>query len=147
VRCTGGWFWRALRVLTPAAAAGALAMWGLGHAGAPPAALLTVVPATMLAAAVVAWRRTAPVAVTMSWDGVAWVADGTPGRLDVMLDLGPWLLLRLHPLPAGPARWIAVAASEAGAALHGLRAAVYCRPPQTSRRVRPAAPGGPSQPD
>jgi hypothetical protein len=147
VRCTGGWFWRALRVLTPAAAAGALAMWGLGHAGAPPTAALAIVLATVLGVAAAAWWRTAPVAVTLSWDGLAWAADGAPGRLEVMLDLGPWLLLRLQPLPAGPVRWLAVSAGEVAAALHGLRAAVYCRPPQPARRVRPAAPGGPSQPD
>jgi hypothetical protein len=141
LRCAGGWPWRALRVLLPALAATALAAWVLGHAGWPlaPAALIG------LLVGAVAWRRTAPVPVALSWDGRCWRADGVEGRLDLKMDLGPWLLLRLRP--QGRARWVAVSAAEAGAAMHALRAAVYCRAPETTPGVSPAVMAGPSQPD
>jgi hypothetical protein len=135
VRCAGGRVWRLARVLLPAVAAGATAAWGLGHAG------WSALPAlgAALAAAMLAWRRTLPAPVALSWDGQCWAADGAPGHLDVMIDLGPWLLLRLRPQPSGSSRWIALTAREAGATLHALRAALYGHPPGVNPKLRPAA--------
>jgi hypothetical protein len=45
----------------------------------------------------------------------------------VAIDLDRWMLLQ-HRADAPPAqRWIAVSAGEAGAAWHGLRAALHAR--------------------
>ena len=133
VRCSGGVAWRALRVGLPALAAGALAAGVLGHAGWSTVPALAV----MAVAALVAWPLTRPLPVALAWDGQRWTADGVPGVLDVMIDLGAGLLLRLRPAERRMApRWMAVTASEAGPAMHALRAAAYAR-----------APGAASSPD
>jgi len=126
VRCTGGWPWRVVNVVLPTLAAGVAAAWVLQHLEAP------VAPAAAVAAAVLllAWRLSRPHERLLQWDGQRWTADGVPGRLQVMVDLGPFLLLRLHP-EQGRGPWLAVTAAEAGAAWHALRAAVYSRPPET----------------
>mgnify|MGYP001187685297 CR=1 FL=1 len=126
VRCTGGWPWRLLNVALPALAAGVAAAWVLRHVEA------SVAPAAMVAAAVLllAWRLSRPRERLLQWDGQRWTVDGVPGRLQLMVDLGRFLLLRLHP-EQGRGPWLAVTATEAGAAWHALRAAVYSRPPET----------------
>ncbi len=122
--------WRALRVGLLALAAAALAAWGLGHAGWP-AAWAAVVP---VVAALAAWPLVRTVPVNLAWDGQRWTADAVPGRLDVMIDAGGALLLRLRPDARRlPSRWIAVTAREAGPALHALRAAAYARAPSNPR--------------
>jgi hypothetical protein len=119
-------FWRALRVGLLAAAAAALAAWSLGHAGWPVAWAL-VVP---VVAALAAWPLVRAVPVSLAWDGQRWTADAVAGRLDVMIDTGAALLLRLRPDARRlTSRWIAVTAREAGPALHALRAAAYARAP------------------
>ncbi|MDO9072856.1 MAG: hypothetical protein Q7U73_06300 [Rubrivivax sp.] len=129
VRCTGGWPWRLLNVVLPTLAAGVAAAWALLHFEAP------VAPAAAVAAAVLllSWRLSRPRERLLQWDGQRWTADGLPGRLQLMFDLGPFMLLRLHPADAASGRvpWLAVTAAEAGAAWHALRAAVYSRPPET----------------
>ena len=124
VRCSGGLPWRVLNTGLPALAAAALAAWALGHAELPVAWALGVLPL----AAAGAWPLTARTAVDLRWDGQCWTADGVPGALDVMIDAGAGLLLRLRPeAPASPL-WIAVTAGEAAGAMHALRAAAYARP-------------------
>jgi hypothetical protein len=131
VHGTGGWPWRGLRTALPAASAGVLAYWLLQraeHEGWP-----AIVVAVGVALA--AWWRARPRAVALVWDGQRWTADGAAGALQVMIDIGPVLLLRLLP-ERGAARWIAVTATEAGPAWHGLRAAVYSRPTPGTARAR-----------
>ena len=123
VRCNGGPAWRALYAFVPAAAATAVVAWLLGHAGLNAAAAWGVLPAL----GALLWRRPPAPQVLLAWDGQTWSADAQPGRLAVMIDIGPWLLLRLHPLRAGRSRWLPLAAVEAGPALHALRAALYAR--------------------
>ena len=108
----------------PALAAAALVALALGHLQRPAwPALLVALPVAALA-----WRQARPEAVTLAWDGQHWRADGCPGRVDLMIDLGPWMLLRLQPdEPARRAIWIPVSAADAGASRHALRAAVYSR--------------------
>ena len=115
-----------LNVALPALAAGVAAAWVLRHVEA------SVAPAAMVAAAVLllAWRLSRPRERLLQWDGQRWTVDGVPGRLQLMVDLGRFLLLRLHP-EQGRGPWLAVTAAEAGAAWHALRAAVYSRPPET----------------
>ena len=128
VTCSGGIGWRVVRTLLPSAAAAAITAFGLLHLEWP------AWPAAPLAAAValLACRFALPHPETLRWDGQIWSADGVAGRLAVMIDLGPALLLRLRPDAPGAARWIAVTQGEAGSAWHALRAALYSRPSKTN---------------
>ncbi len=130
VRCTGGWAWRLLNIALPTLAAGVFAVWALLHLEAPvaPAAFLAVFVAAGVL--LLAWRLSRPRERLLQWDGQRWTVDAVPGRLQLMIDLGPFLLLRLHTGRSG-GPWLAVTAAEAGAAWHALRAAVYSRPPET----------------
>ncbi|MDE2082629.1 MAG: hypothetical protein KGI90_14860 [Burkholderiales bacterium] len=135
VQCDGGAGWRVLQTALPALAAFALGCLAAGWAGLAPMPTLGSGLAASLVLAVIAWRQAAPRPVRLAWDGQAWSADGDVGALAVMLDLGPWLLLRLDPKGGGRRRWIALAAHEAGAALQVLRAALYSRAPDATPRV------------
>lgn len=138
VRCTGGPLWRAWCALLPALAAGAFAAWVGGHLGqaVPGAAIGLALAGALLAWA---WWRPPGRATRLAWDGHHWTADETGGALAVMLDLGPWMLLRLQAAAGWRAsRWVPVGRHEAGAAWHLLRAAAYARPPlgpNTTRRA------------
>jgi hypothetical protein len=91
-----------------------------------------------IAGALIGWRAPAP-AVTLSWDGSQWLADGRAGELTVMLDLGSWLLLRLQlAAPRRRALWLPVTAAEAGSRFHALRSAVYAHPPRPAAQAQPA---------
>lgn len=133
VVCTGGWPWRWLRAVLPALATAALLVWGLQHAEWP------VYPAIFAALAVagLAWWRAAPRPCQLRWDGQVWSADDTRGRLQLMLDLGPALLLSFQAEERRRPRWVAVTVTEAAGAWHALRAAVYSRPSEATPRVRP----------
>jgi hypothetical protein len=136
VRGTGGAVWRGVRVTLPAAAAGVFSAWVLLHLQSA-----LVGWAAALAAALVvvwAWHATRATAQVLSWDGQVWRwgTEGPAGRVDVMMDLGVWVLLRFNQTaPAPVQRWLAVAEHEAGVAWHALRAALYARQP---RAVEPA---------
>jgi hypothetical protein len=123
VRAGGGTRWRALNVALPALTAGVFVGWVLAHAELEPEG------GAMIAAALAGWlawravRRSRP--VELGWDGEHWRADGVAGRLEVMIDLQHWLLLRLQPGRGGRPRWIAVAEADAGTAMPLLRAALH----------------------
>jgi hypothetical protein len=108
--------------------------WALSWA-APEAWLsrLAVVSAAAGAASVV-WfllRRRAAAAGLLTWDGVCWqwapAAGGPrPGRVQVMIDIGPWLLLRFIPVGApGPAVWVAISRGAAAGQWAAWRATLY----------------------
>jgi hypothetical protein len=126
-----GW-WRAFNVLLPALATAALCAWLLAHAQRPVWPAVLLVPCTAL----LLWLLVKPLAFDVRWDGERWLApgpdqQGEEGRLDVMLDLGSWLLLRWRPsLSSRRGQWFSVRATEARPDLHALRAAVYCRRPE-----------------
>ena len=137
---SGAGLWRGFGVLMPAVAAAALGAWLLTHAQmvAWPALLLFPVGSLLL------WLLVKPQSFAFRWDGQRWLAVG-PGALDeeatvdVMLDLGPWLLLRWSPtLARCRRRWVSVPASEAQPNLHALRAAVYCRRSEPTPGTRSA---------
>jgi hypothetical protein len=130
VTCSGGGLWRAAQVLLAAAAAAAFAAWSLLHAGGPVMAGGLAALLAALVAGTAAWRLASPQATLLRWDGQVWSADGVQGQVDVMLDLQRWLLLRFRPTPGrglGRTRWLPLPDAEAGAARHGLRAALYSR--------------------
>ncbi len=151
VCCGQSAVWRWLHAALPALAATALAAWGLGHLqwAAWPALLLAP------GVAALAWwwpgLRPRPRPQRLAWDGQQWTADGCAVRLDLMMDLGHGMLLRLRPIDdPGRSLWIPIGVADAGVDLHALRAAVYCRPPESTRRARPALPaqgGGVATPD
>ncbi|MBX3634584.1 MAG: hypothetical protein KF683_04220 [Rubrivivax sp.] len=124
VRCSGGRPWQVLNLGLAALAAASLAAWIAGHADASAA---TVLLAAAAAGGLAAWAasRSLPSPVELAWDGQAWTAGGAPGTLDIAVDAGPWMLLRLHPAAGGRTRWLPVSAAEAGAAWHALRVAAY----------------------
>jgi hypothetical protein len=134
--CDGGLAWRALQSVLPGLAAAVMTGWIGAHAGWPVARWLPLALLTGTAAGLLAWRLARPRQTELRWDGQAWSADGTKGRLDVMLDLGGWLLVRLRPRSPGAVRWVAVSAAEAGGQLHALRAALYSRPSEAAPHVR-----------
>ena len=134
VRCSGGKLWCAVHIGLPALGAAALLGWATLLAGGGVASAQAL---SLLAAAVAglfAYRHWRPLVVLLQWDGQRWTGDGAPGRLQLMMDPGFLLVLRLH-LNAGGERWLAVNATEAGPAWQALRAAVYARPPRATPRV------------
>jgi hypothetical protein len=123
--------WRVGCALLTAAAGAAFAAWLAAHAelAAPLQALAASLAA--LAAAAVGVRlagRAGPVRV--AWDGAAWYVDGAGGDLQLMLDLGPPLLLLRHRRSGAGARWVAVSAARGTGDLHALRVGLYSRPPK-----------------
>ena len=149
VRSSGAGLWRCLNVLLPALAIAAVGAWLLAHAqrAAWPAVLL--IPAV----AVPLWLWVKPQAFAFCWDGQRWLSLGHDdlegeGCVDVMLDLGPWLLLRWRPSVGRRPRWVSVPSREALPNLHALRAAVYCRRPEPTPGTGSARPGRPAaEPD
>lgn len=77
-----------------------------------------------------AWRQAAVLPRRLRWDGEAWwlsapgAADETLVRLDVVIDLDHWLLLRATPGPC----WLPLARHQQPSAWGGLRATLYAAP-------------------
>ena len=88
-----------------------------------------------------------PRAAHLRWDGLAWhlgpIGDAaTPGELQVVLDLGSWMLLRFSAaLPDARARtlWLPVQRRGLEAEWHALRCAVYSPRPalRDDAEIRP----------
>jgi hypothetical protein len=126
-------------VLTVAAwlSAPAIAGWVL------PSGVRWLIGAATLASAVGAVRAALQqVAIDLNWDGQAWWRQGPgmpepePCRLQIVADLGGWMLLRCAPQHAGGWRaeglhWLALQ-RRAGASMqwHALRCALYTSRPQ-----------------
>jgi hypothetical protein len=138
VQCMGGVLWRGLQTVLSALAAGAFAHWVLMHLQWPALIHVWLVFDSIFLAAWWAWWQADQAPIHLSFDGAQWLANGAPGAPRVMMDLGPWLLLHWRTqAPRQPrSRWIAVGAAEVGAAMHGLRAALY------STKSRAASPAG-----
>jgi hypothetical protein len=122
VGCTGGPLWRALLWLLPGVAATAVFSWAGLHASLAAGWLL---PMALLAGALAALvaSRSLPARRQLGWDGGQWTCGGQPVRPQVLIDIGPWLLIRLWPgadpsaaapiTASGPAGALAVAAGSA----------------------------------
>lgn len=141
VELPGGRRERALAALLYALTAVALLAW-LQRREAWPTGLGWPAAAA-LAGALLGWALWRPMAGRLGWDGLAWSLQGPSGaarpllRLQLMLDLGGWLLLRAEFADgARPAMgWAALSAGQAGPAWQGLRLALYAR-----ATARPALP-------
>jgi hypothetical protein len=97
-----------------------------------------------------AWVISRGERATLSWNRGAWLLTGmgpdapaTRGSLALMLDLGPWVLLRFRPEDRRVCRWFGVGESVAGPRWHALRAVLY-RP--VGSGVAPIGPTGDSGP-
>jgi hypothetical protein len=145
VRCGGGRGWRWAVAALRAVAAAAAGAW---LAGLLDRFDLAWAVAVLAAGAVLGlsrpWRLPPP--VVLVWDGGTWRADGLAGELQVALDLGPWMLLRLRATPAAggsarrgrwPGRWLPVSAAEAGAGWHALRVAAHAGVPTAEPLAAP----------
>jgi hypothetical protein len=73
----------------------------------------------------------------LAWDGQRWTLQGLPGDVDVMFDLGAWVLLRFRA--SGTTRWLAVTLGRCGAPTTLCRAALMAhagRPSGAGRLAR-----------
>ena len=129
VSCSGGLPWRLTQALLPALASAAVASWGL-----EPWELATVWAWTVAGLVFVAcWRLARPHPIGLRFDGVLWSVDDRVGSVEVLIDLGWVMLLRWRPHTGGAkgargaARYVGLTAAEIGAAMHGLRVALYAR--------------------
>ena len=127
--------WRAAVAAVALASLASLAAWLAGSplgAGAGMRGGVAVAAIAILGIAASLWRQPP---VRLRWDGVGWTiapAVGTaperPGRLEVAIDLGSFLLLRFVPV-AGAAsaavRWIPVGRAGLEREWHALRCAVH----------------------
>jgi len=137
--------WQGAVAVCAAVAGANLAAWLSLQAQCPPAMVLA---AALLTAGASSWlalwyeRRRAAVGV-LDWDGGQWqwaAFGGAPvaGQVRVMIDLGPWVLLRLAPTQeAQPAIWSAVSRRAAGASWPQWRAALYARAPGAGPSAEP----------
>jgi hypothetical protein len=136
--CDGGVVWRGVQASLHALVAAALVAWVAGHMGFGAAMQAFAAAAGAAPAAVVAWLAAAPQARSLAWDGEQWrlgPADH-PGTVEVMIDLGGWLLLRHRSTDAAAApAWLAVSATAGGGAMHGLRAALHAGPASPRRHI------------
>jgi hypothetical protein len=131
--------WRVLQALVPGVAAAACISWLLQWAGARGAFIGIAAGAAASTAAGLAWwhagRGDGGAPLQLGWTGVQWLADGEPAGVELMLDLGRAVLLRVLPdAEAASPRWVGVAARDVGPAWHGLRVALHgARPPGPTR--------------
>jgi hypothetical protein len=115
--------WRGAVLLAAAAASGALAWWG-ARSGAWLAALPLIAVVIACAASLLRVPRG-----VLRFDGRLWSWRGSPVAVQAPIDLGGWMLLRLH---GANTVWLPVGAADAGDAWHAFRAAVYCPAPSST---------------
>jgi hypothetical protein len=143
VRCSGGLRWQLLRAFLPAMAVWAVGTWLLQRAHQ---SLLWGCLALVVVAGCGAWLAR-PQPRCLSFNGECWDLDGAFCAVDVMCDAFGLILLRLraHP-PARKVLWLACTETEAGAALHGLRVALYAHQTdhQTDGQAQAARPDLPA---
>ena len=139
VVASGAGAWRWVQAGLYAIAAGVVALWAAtGHGRAAAFAAGCALAAAVSAAALAA-SALRPRPRDLRWDGAQWLLDLQPGvAVAVMIDLGPWMLLRIDGLAGQSPTWLALSRRDAGGAWHGLRAALY------GARPRPAAPADPA---
>jgi hypothetical protein len=149
LRCSGGPLWHALQWLLPALAAAVFSVWfwavlnPYSISSSWALSLQALLPG-LAVAGILRWavpRQN----VALVWDSQAWHVNGLACTPQVMLDLGPWLLLRCSlgcssrfSLRSGRL-WVAVAHTDAGShtTWHALRAALFARRPAKAQPTLP----------
>jgi hypothetical protein len=129
---------RALIILLHAGSAAVLAAWGLALCEVAEAWLWWAVWLACVASAGLAGRRWAAQELpatpqALGWDGRSWALRSGPvgaagdvplAAVIVAIDLGSWVLLRLHPATDIGGCWRVASAGGSGASWHGLRLAM-----------------------
>jgi len=112
--------------------------WALASAGTGGGMLAAAAAGLATAWLAGRWLRSPP--ARLGWDGARWSLQqaggpALPGRAEVQIDLGIWMLLRFRPEGAGARadRWLALGHRHAGAAWHGARVALFATPPLGAR--------------
>ena len=135
---------RRFAVVCTSLAAANLTAWILSWTDGIAGLSAFAVPVATGAAAAFAWRRLtrhSDAVGALGWDGSAWQwapahAVPWPGRVQVMIDLGPWLLLRVRPTsPTGRGVWLAASRLEAAGQWPTWRAALFA--PGVDTRLAP----------
>lgn len=146
VCCSGSAEWRTLRCLLGGVAAAVFVGWVLLRSGAPSYAAWAASAAVALVIFLLIWRATRESDWALGWDGARWwfASDATSNpvdvqTMDVMIDLGGWLLLRAR-LADGASRWVAVSRGNASTDHKALCTALYA---QRSISTMPALPDQP----
>jgi hypothetical protein len=105
--------------------AASVAAWVVGREWPLPTWVVAVAAMTgvlmLLLAGSLWWTRSA----RLHWDGQTWQLDAVPGELAVVIDLGPWMLLRFTPAEPARATWLPVQRLGLESQWHALRCAVY----------------------
>lgn len=122
--CSDALAWRVARMLLAGSAAAVFLAWTGLHLQWPAGPALALLGG--LTAGGLDWRLRRAAACALRWDGQRWTVDGLPADVHVMLDPGPWLLLRAR-LDAGAARWLPLSRAQVGPAWAPLRAALHAR--------------------
>lgn len=140
VRLSAEPVWCAAQILLAVMAAVCLGVWVLvlaGVWGRDPFLAWGVAAGVALVAGLTARRATTCEPVDLSWTGQTWQMTPAISSLQaltspqacqpaVMIDLGNWMLLRLHtPGRTGGRVWRAVSQRLLGPQWHGLRVALY----------------------
>ncbi len=109
-----------------------LGAWIASHAEVP---LVFAWPVAGALGGWLGWRAVKPMGGLLRWDGQGWWSGSDAGAahplhsVDLMMDLGGWMLLRARaePVPRRlrPGCWCGIGRHDAGAAWHGLRLALY----------------------
>jgi hypothetical protein len=156
--------WRAALSLLVAASVAVPLAWGLPHVAAHwgnlhPDPLVSALAepavqaglagwcAAMVLAALWLWRQGSNASErTLRWDGHEWVLPGLAGapeqrgRAALMLDLGPWMLVRFVPHAGtaafGMSTWLPFTLAGDLARWSALRAALWTCPGATGRSTR-----------
>jgi hypothetical protein len=110
--CDGG-AWRTAVALLHGLAAAAVLAWAL----APMWAVLGLLVAGLV------WRVAATPSPRLVWDGRAWQLDGAEAQPAIALDLGGWILIRVHA--AGRRHWLPLSPAADPAGWVALRAALH----------------------
>ena len=136
VRCEVGGAWRLLQAGLYGVAMASLAAWGAQRADVSAPSVMLWAAAAALVASTIAMRFLCCGTASLNWSGAAWLIDlGGPAgdvelqRVDIMLDLGAALLLRLSSSKIRRAVWLPVHQRDAGASYPLLCAALYASRP------------------
>ena len=141
VPCVAGALWRNLPMALYSVTAAAMVLWCLQWAGVD--ALRSWLAAGAVAVAVVVWFVVAAERglSILQWDGAGWSLLGRDAaqpivlsRVDVMMDLGAWLLLRTLD-DERRVRWLPVHRRDAPADFRALCRAAYAHASTAKRGV------------
>ena len=119
-------------------AAASVTAWALSWTGANAEVIRLAVALAAATAAALGWlvlRRRADAAGLLTWDGACWQwapAAGAPrqGTVQVMIDLGPWLLLRFSPgIAPVTGVWLAISRHVTAGQWSAWRATLYAPRP------------------